>query len=109
MKGAGLCLGFAGVSPGVSVCAKTALIKFRLPCREVPPHSIRRIGERGGRPRRNHSAIYKAKVAVHAIKGEKTLAKLATVHDVHANQIIEWVIGAARFQRRRKSVLLVSL
>ena len=25
-----------------------------------------------------------------AIKGEKTLAKLAKLHDVHANQIVDW-------------------
>ena len=42
------------------------------------------------RPRRNHSAIFKAKVAVDAIRGEKTLAELAKVHDVHANQIVDW-------------------
>ena len=42
------------------------------------------------RPRRNHSAIFKAKVAVDAIRGEKTLAELAEVHDVHANQINDW-------------------
>ena len=42
------------------------------------------------RPRRNHSAIFKAKVAVDAIRGEKTLAELAKLHDVHANQINDW-------------------
>ena len=42
------------------------------------------------RPRRNHSAIFKAKVAVDAIRGEKTLAELAKVHDVHPNQITDW-------------------
>ena len=42
------------------------------------------------RPRRNHSAIFKAKVAVDAIKGEKTLAELAKMHDVHSNQILDW-------------------
>ena len=42
------------------------------------------------RPRRNHSPRFKAKVAVDAIKGEKTLAELAKVHDVHANQIVDW-------------------
>ena len=41
------------------------------------------------RPRRNHSAIFKAKVAVDAIKGEKTLAELAKLHDVNANQIVD--------------------
>ena len=42
------------------------------------------------RARRNHSAIFKAKVAVDAIRGEKTLAELAKVHDVHPNQINDW-------------------
>ena len=42
------------------------------------------------RPRRNHSPAFKAKVAVAAIKGEKTLAELAEQFDVHANQITSW-------------------
>ncbi len=42
------------------------------------------------RPRRNHSAIFKAKVAVDAIKGDKTLAELSKAHDVHQNQIVDW-------------------
>jgi transposase-like protein len=42
------------------------------------------------RPRRNHSAAFKAKVALEAIRGEKTLAELAKQHDVHANQITSW-------------------
>ena len=41
------------------------------------------------RPRRNHSPRFKAKVAVDAIKGEKTLAELTKLHDVHANQIVD--------------------
>ena len=39
------------------------------------------------RPRRNHSPAFKAKVALAAIKGEKTLAELAEQYDVHPNQI----------------------
>lgn len=39
------------------------------------------------RPRRNHSPAFKAKVAVTAIKGEKTLIELAQDFDVHPNQI----------------------
>ena len=39
------------------------------------------------RPRRNHSPAFKAKVALAAIKGEKTLAELAEQFDVHPNQI----------------------
>ena len=42
------------------------------------------------RPRRNHSPAFKAKVALAAVKGEKTLAELAQLFDVHANQITQW-------------------
>ena len=42
------------------------------------------------RPRRNHSAAFKARVALEALKGEQTLAQLAAQHDVHANQITSW-------------------
>ena len=39
------------------------------------------------RPRRNHSPAFKAKVALAAVKGEKTLAELAQQYDVHPNLI----------------------
>ncbi len=42
------------------------------------------------RPRRKHSPAFKAKVAVAAIKGEKTLIELAHDFDVHPNQINQW-------------------
>ena len=42
------------------------------------------------RPRRNHTAAFKAKVALAAIKGEKTLLELAQQFDIHANQITQW-------------------
>jgi transposase-like protein len=42
------------------------------------------------RPRRNHLPAFKAKVALAAIKGEKTLAELAQHFDVHPNQITQW-------------------
>ena len=42
------------------------------------------------RPRRNHSAAFKAKVALAAIEGNATLAELAQRFDVHPNQITEW-------------------
>ena len=42
------------------------------------------------RPRRNHSPAFKAKVALAAVKGEKTLAELAAQFDVHANVIKGW-------------------
>lgn len=42
------------------------------------------------RPRRNHTAAFKAKVALAALKSDKTLAELASHFDVHANQITQW-------------------
>ena len=42
------------------------------------------------RPRRTHSAAFKAKVALAAVRGDKTLAELAQQHDVHPNQITDW-------------------
>ena len=42
------------------------------------------------RPRRNHSPAFKAKVALAAVRGEKTLAELAKQFDVHPNQIATW-------------------
>ena len=42
------------------------------------------------RPRRNHSAVFKAKVALAAIQGDQTLAQLAERFDVHPNQITQW-------------------
>jgi len=42
------------------------------------------------RPRRNHSAAFKAKVALAAIKGERTIAQLADQFDVHPNRITTW-------------------
>ena len=39
------------------------------------------------RPRRNHVPAFKAKVALAAIKGDRTLAQLAEQFDVHPNQI----------------------
>ncbi len=42
------------------------------------------------RPRRNHTPAFKAKVALAAIKGDRTLAQLAEQFDVHPNQITTW-------------------
>ena len=42
------------------------------------------------RKRRNHLPGFKAKVALAAIKGDKTLAELAEQYDVHQNQIQDW-------------------
>ena len=40
--------------------------------------------------RRTHLPAFKAKVALAAIKGEKTLGELAQQFDVHPNQITTW-------------------
>ena len=42
------------------------------------------------RPRRNHTAVFKAKVALAALRGDKTLAELAQQYDLHPNQIVQW-------------------
>jgi len=40
--------------------------------------------------RRNHSPGFKAKVALEALRGEKTIADLAAQYEVHPNQIGSW-------------------
>lgn len=42
------------------------------------------------RKRRNHSPGFKAKVALAAVRGDRTLAELAEQFDVHPNQIQDW-------------------
>ena len=42
------------------------------------------------RVRRTHAPAFKAKVALAAIKGDRTLAQLAEQFDVHPNQITAW-------------------
>lgn len=59
------------------------------------------------RQRRNHLPAFKAKVALAALKGEKTLAELAQQFDVHPNQITAWkaqlLEGAAGYSEPRPS------
>jgi transposase-like protein len=42
------------------------------------------------RPRRNHSAAFKARVALEAIRGEKTVAEIAAHRAVRPNQVTSW-------------------
>lgn len=42
------------------------------------------------RPRRNHTAKFKSKVALATLKGEETLVELSQRFDVHSNQITQW-------------------
>ena len=43
-----------------------------------------------GRKRRSFTDKFKAKVAIEAVKGIKTLAELATEYQVHPTQISDW-------------------
>jgi transposase len=71
------------------------------------------------RPRRNHTPAFKAKVALAAVKGDKTLAELAQQYDVHPNQITQWkgqllegaadVFGADKTEPKSESVDLKAL
>ena len=42
------------------------------------------------RPRRNHSPAFKAKVAIAAIKRERTIAQITEQFDVYPNQVTTW-------------------
>ena len=40
--------------------------------------------------RRNLGKAFKAKVAIEAIKGEKTINEIASIYEVHPNQVRQW-------------------
>ncbi len=42
------------------------------------------------RKRRNHTPAFKARVALAAIRGDRTMAELSAQFDVHVNQIQQW-------------------
>ncbi len=58
---------------------------------DLSPETITYSGDRFMKnKRRNNSAQFKAKVALAASKGDKTIAELASEFDVHPNQIAQW-------------------
>ena len=40
--------------------------------------------------RRRHDGAFKARVAIEALKGEKTIHEIAKTHDIHPTQVTEW-------------------
>jgi len=43
-----------------------------------------------GKTRKSYSSAFKAKVALEAVKKEKTISQLSSEYGVHANQINQW-------------------
>lgn len=42
------------------------------------------------KPRRNHSATFKARIAKEAIRGVKTVAEIARENNLHPSQVTNW-------------------
>jgi transposase len=62
----------------------------------------------GKTKRKNHSAEFKAKVALEAIRGELTMAQLVAKHGVHQTLINAWKKQASEglctvFERKKKA------
>ena len=56
-------------------------------------------------PRRNHSAQFKARIAMEALRGVKTIAEIAAENNLHPTQITRWKAeltegAAALFERK---------
>jgi len=50
----------------------------------------------GKASRRRYDGKTKAKVALEAMKGEKTAAQIASLYGVHANQVSKWKVQALK-------------
>ena len=42
------------------------------------------------RSRRNHSSVFKGKVALAALRGDRTIAEIAQQYEIHPNLVTEW-------------------
>jgi transposase len=68
--------------------------------------------------RRKHSPAFKAKVALEAVKGEETIAQLASRFEVHPSQVRKWkremeesaagIFGGDRARREKDDEALVA-
>src|SRR5699024_11302907 len=59
-------------------------------CRAAPIMAVWPKEHLMSRKRRNHASSFKAKVALAAVKEDRTLAELAKQFDVHPNQVTAW-------------------
>ena len=42
------------------------------------------------KPRRNHPAVFEARIALEAIRGERTVAEISAHHQVHPIRVTSW-------------------
>ena len=52
------------------------------------------------RNRRTHSAVFKAQVALAALREDRTMAELCQKFELHPNQITEWKLSCLSARRR---------
>ena len=68
--------------------------------------------------RRKHSPLFKAKVALEALKGEQTISEIAIRYEVHPNMVTKWkkmlqddassIFGEDQARKKKEDEQLVS-